>query len=150
MFIPPKKGRSHILRIIRELLEFKPLNKSTNISVPLEFLSSILKKKAIVFLLSDFLDDKYEKNLRIASNKHDLTGIRVFDKSEESIINLGFVSFFDIETGKNRFINTSSKKVRSAFSRYFYEKESEFLNIFKMNGAGTINCCVDESYVKKL
>ena len=101
-------------------------------------------------MLSDFLDDKYEKNLRIASNKHDLTGIRVFDKSEESIINLGFVSFFDIETGKNRFINTSSKKTRSAFSKYFYEKQSEFLNIFKMNGAGTINCCVDESYVKKL
>lgn len=150
LFIPPKKGRSHILRIIRELLEFKPLNKSTNISVPLEFISSILKKKAIVFVLSDFLDDKYEKNLRIASNKHDLTGIRVFDKSEKSIINLGFVSMYDIETGKNRFINTSSKKTRSAFSNYFYEKQSEFLNVFKMNGAGTINCCVDESYVKKL
>jgi len=82
LFIPPKKGRSHILRIIRELLEFKPLSKKTDISSALEFLSSVLKKKAIVFLLSDFMNDGYQKTLRIAAKKHDLTGIRVFDPME--------------------------------------------------------------------
>ena len=89
LFIPPKKGRFHILRIIRELLEFKPKSKKTDINKALEFFSGVLKKKAIAFLMSDFISSDYEKTLKIAAKKHDLTGIRVFDRREEKIPNIG-------------------------------------------------------------
>ena len=150
LFIPPKKGRSHILRIIRELLEFEPQNKATDISAALAFLSGILKKKAIVFLLSDFMDNGYEKTLRIAAKKHDLTGIRVYDKLEEKLPNLGIVPMVDSETQKIQWINTRSKKVRERYERHQREQRESFENLFKLNGAGTIHCRLDESYVKKL
>ena len=100
LYIPPKKGKSHILRIIRELLEFKPKNKLTDINISLEFLSGILKKKSIVFVLSDFMDNKYE-NFKYNGKKHDLTGIRVFDPKDELIPNLGLIQINDSETGGN-------------------------------------------------
>lgn len=150
LFIPPKKGRSHILRIIRELLEFEPQNKATDISAALAFLSGILKKKAIVFLLSDFMDNGYEKTLRIAAKKHDLTGIRVYDKLEEKLPNLGIVPMVDSETQKIQWINTRSKKVRERYESHQREQRESFENLFKLNGAGTIHCRLDESYVKKL
>lgn len=150
LFIPPKKGRSHILRIIRELLEFTPEKRKTNISSALAFLSGILKKKAIVFLLSDFIDSAYEKTLRIAAKKHDLTGIRIYDKLEETLPNLGVVPMVDAETQHIRWVNTASKKIRNRYAAYHREKREEFLNRFKMNGAGAIECRLDESYVKKL
>ena len=150
LFIPPKKGRSHILRIIRELLEFEPQNKATDISAALAFLSGILKKKAIVFLLSDFMDNGYEKTLRIAAKKHDLTGIRVYDKLEEKLPNLGIVPMVDSETQKIQWINTRSKKVRERYESRQREQRESFENLFKLNGAGTIHCRLDESYVKKL
>lgn len=150
LFIPPKKGRSHILRIIRELLEFTPERRSTDISSALAFLSGILKKKAIVFLLSDFIDSDYEKTLRITAKKHDLTGIRIYDKVEESLPNLGVVPMVDAETQRIMWVNTGSKKTRNQYAAYHREKREEFLTRFKMNGAGTIECRLDESYVKKL
>ena len=150
LFIPPKKGRSHILRIIRELLEFNPQSKKTNIGVALEFLVGVLKKKAIVFLLSDFMDDSYEKTLRIAAKKHDLTGIRVYDDREESIPNLGIVPMIDAETNRVRWINTQSAKVRQADSKYHNTQVAEFEELFRKNGSGIIHCRVNESYVKKL
>ena len=109
LFIPPKKGRSHVLRIIRELLEFRPKSNTTNISEALKFLSSVMKKKAIVFILSDFIAEDYEKTLKIVGNKHDVTGIRVYDIREESIPNLGMVQMRDAETKIIRLINTQSK-----------------------------------------
>lgn len=150
LFIPPKKGRSHILRIIRELLEFEPKSKATDIANALAFLSGILKKKAIVFLLSDFMDEGYDKTLRIAAKKHDLTGIRVYDKLEEELPNLGIVPMVDTETKQTRLINTSSAKVRKQYAVFQNEKEEAFKQLFKLNGAGTIDCRLDESYVKKL
>lgn len=150
LFIPPKKGKSHILRIIRELLEFKPQSKATNIQTALEFLSSVMKKKAIVFLLSDFMDAHYEKTLRIVAKKHDLTGIRVYDPTETEIPNLGLVPMIDSETNKTQWINTGSKAVRKAYANKHREQLEYFQNVFKMNGAGTLNCSVEESYVKKL
>ena len=150
LYIPPKKGKSHILRIIRELLEFSPINKLTNINISLEFLSGILKKKSIVFLLSDFMDDKYEKTLSIMAKKHDLTGIRVFDPKDESIPNLGLIQINDSETGEFKWINTQSSSVRKAYSDFFYKNVSFFENVFKKNGAGILSCRVDESYVIKL
>ena len=150
LYIPPKKGKSHVLRIIRELIEFKPKSKQTNISAALKFLSSVTKKKAIVFILSDFMDDDYEKTLKIAAKKHDLTGVRVFDKHDEEIPNIGMVPILDSETEVIQLINTSSKKIRANYKANASRLLNYYTNTFKKNGAGTINSRVDESYVKKL
>ena len=150
LYIPPKKGRSHVLRIIRELIEFKPKSKQTNIAEALKFLSNVMKKKAIVFLLSDFIADDYSQNLKIASGRHDVTGIRVYDKHEEAIPNLGMVQMQDEETGSTMLVNTLSKKVRLNYSKYYNDKVSYYKDSFSKSGAGVINCRVDESYVKKL
>jgi uncharacterized protein (DUF58 family) len=150
LFIPPKKGRSHILRIIRELLEFTPSSLKTDLSSALEFLSSVLKKKAIVFLLSDFMNSGYEKTLRIAAKKHDLTGIRVYDPMEQTLPNLGMVPMVDAETGKLKWVNTFSKQIRRKYSTHYAQRVSEFEEKFKKNGAGHLSCNVEESYVKKL
>ncbi len=150
LFIPPKKGKSHVLRIIRELIEFHPKSKKTNIAVALKFVSSVMKKRAIVFMLSDFMDDDYEKTLKIAGNKHDLTGIRVYDKHDEQIPNLGMVPMLDAETDTIQLINTSSKSVRNSYKANALRLSDYYINTFKRSGAGTINTRVDESYVKKL
>jgi len=150
LYIPPKKGRSHVLRIIRELIEFQPKSKQTNIAEALKFLSNVMKKKAIVFLLSDFIADDYQHTLKIASGRHDVTGIRVFDKHEESIPNLGMVQMEDEETGEFMLVNTLSKKVRNNYAKYYNDKVEYYKDSFSKSGAGTINCRVDESYVRKL
>nr|WP_321228955.1 DUF58 domain-containing protein [uncultured Psychroserpens sp.] len=151
LYIPPKKGRSHVLRIIRELIEFKPKSKLTNISVALKFLSNVMKKKTIVFLLSDFItDDDYKQNLKISAGRHDITGIRVYDKREEEIPNLGMVQMQDEETEEMVLVNTASKQVRTNYSKYYNEKVGFFKETFTKSGSGTIDCRVDESYVKKL
>jgi len=150
LYIPPKKGRSHVLRIIRELIEFKPESKETNIAEALKFLSSVMKKKAIVFVLSDFIADDFQHTMKIASKKHDVTGIRVFDKREETIPNLGMVQMEDEETGEMMLVNTSSKKVRQNYSQYYRERVNYYKDSFSKSGAGAIDCRVDESYVKKL
>jgi len=150
LFIPPKKGRSHVLRIIRELLEFQPKSKQTNITEALKFLSNVMKKKAIVFMLSDFIADDYKQNLKIAAGKHDITGIRVFDKHEETIPNLGVVQMQDQETGELMLVNTSSKTIRNNYNSYYQEKVDYYKDVFAKSGAGTINCRTDQSYVKKL
>ena len=150
LFIPPKKGRSHVLRIIRELLEFEPKSQKTSISNALEFLSGVMKKKAIVFLMSDFIDSDYEKTLRIVAKKHDLTGIRIYDRHEENIPNLGLVPMLDNETGQTAYINTQSAAVRKAYAKQYSIQVKVFENLFHKNGAGTLNCQLDQSYVKKL
>jgi uncharacterized protein (DUF58 family) len=150
LFIPPKKGRSHVLRIIRELIEFKPISKQTNIADALKFLSNVMKRKAIVFVLSDFIADDYKQTLKIAANKHDITGIRVYDKHEESIPNLGMVQMQDQETGELMLVNTNSKKIRNDYAKYYSEKVDFYKDTFAKSGAGAINCRTDESYVKKL
>lgn len=150
LFIPPKKGKSHVLRIIRELIEFTPKSKKTNITEALKFLSSILKKRAIVFVLSDFMDDGYEKTLKIAANKHDVTGIRVYDRYDEEIPNLGMVPMLDAESGIVQLVNTSSKKVRNSYKSNALRLSNYYEDTFKRSGAGSIKTRVDESYVKKL
>jgi len=150
LYIPPKKGRSHVLRIIRELIEFQPESKQTNIAEALKFLSNVMKKKAIVFVMSDFIADDYKQTMKIVSGKHDVTGIRVYDKREEEIPNLGMVQMQDEETGELMLVNTSSKKVRRNYGKFYQEKVDYYKDAFTKSGAGTINCRVDESYVKKL
>lgn len=151
LYIPPKKGKSHVLRIIRELIEFHPKSKKTNLSKALEFLSSTQKKKAIVFLISDFIvDDNYEKTLKIASKKHDITGVRVYDNREEKMPNIGMVEMEDAETGEIMVVNTNSKTIRLNYEKNYQEKVNYFKDVFSKCGSGTVNTRVDESYVTKL
>lgn len=150
LYIPPAKGRTHILRIIRELIEFKPKSKRTDISTALEFFSNVISKKSIAFLLSDFISEDYQKSLSIASKKHDLTGIRIYDKFEEDMPNLGLIPMIDQETDKVEFIDTGSKDVRKNYKINSLKMKDEFETTFKRNGSGTINCRTDQSYVKLL
>ncbi len=150
LFIPPKKGKSHVLRIIRELIEFQPKSKKTNINEALKYLSNVLTKKAIVFVLSDFMDTSYEQTLKIVGKKHDVTGIRVFDKHDEDIPNLGMVQMLDAETGETILVNTGSKKVRTAYKANYLRMVDFYQTTFSKSGSGSISMRVDEGYVKKL
>jgi uncharacterized protein (DUF58 family) len=150
LYIPPKKGRSHVLRIIRELIEFEPESKQTNLAEALKFMQNVMKKKTIVFVLSDFIADDYHQTMKIVSGKHDVTGIRVYDKREEEIPNLGVVQMLDEETCEWMLVNTASKKVRLNYGKFYRDKVEYYKESFNKSGAGSIDCRVDESYVKKL
>ena len=150
LFIPPKKGKSHVLRIIRELIEFQPKSKKTDLSVALKFLSSIQKKKAIVFVISDFMSADYEHTLKIASKRHDLTGVRVYDTREEQIPNIGVVPMVDAETGETVLVDTTSKQLRLNYEKHYKDQVKYFSETFSRSGAGVISTRVDESYVKKM
>ena len=150
LYIPPKKGKTHVLRIIRELIEFKPESKKTDIGIALQFLISVIKKKSIAFILSDFISPVFEKTLRVTAKKHDVTGIRIYDKLEEAIPNLGLVSMFDQETEEIRLIDTSSLELRNKYRKLNSLNFKKINELFTKNGAGTLVCRTDESYVKKL
>ena len=150
LYIPPNKGKTHVLRIIRELIEFKPLSKKTDIAEALQFLIGVIKKKSIAFILSDFLSHKYEKTVKICANKHDLTGIRIYDKMEEIIPNIGIVPMLDQETSEVKLVDTSSLVLRKKYQSFNSINSKRFNEVFSKNGAGTLNCRTDESYVKKL
>jgi len=150
LYIPPKKGKTHVLRIIRELIEFKPESKKTDIGIALQFLISVIKKKSIAFILSDFISPDFEKTLRVTAKKHDVTGIRIYDKLEEAIPNLGLVSMFDQETEEIRLIDTSSLELRNKYRKLNSLNFKKINELFTKNGAGTLVCRTDESYVKKL
>ena len=150
LYIPPKKGKSHVLRIIRELIEFHPKSNKTDVAQALKFLSGTQKKKAIVFVISDFMSDEYENTLKIASKKHDITGIRVFDIREEKMPNLGMVSMVDAETGETQVVNTGSKSVRLEYEKEYRNKVDYFTETFRKSGSGVVSTRVDESYVTKL
>jgi len=150
LFIPPKKGKSHVLRIIRELIEYHPKSKKTDVSQALKYLTNVMKKKAIVFVLSDFITDGYRDTLKIVAKKHDVTGIRIYDAREEAIPNLGMVEMQDEETGEYMLVNTASRAVRRNYHRYYRERVEYYQEAFTKSGAGAISCRVDESYVKIL
>jgi uncharacterized protein (DUF58 family) len=149
-FIPPAKGKSHTLRIIRELIEFKPQSTKTNISEALRFFSAFQKRRAIVFVLSDFVDTRYRDSLKIASRKHDLTGIRIYDPREEELPNLGLLPLKDPESGKTHWVNTSSFSLRSKLRKRFNESKAYYLESFVRSGSGELSIRVDESYVAQL
>jgi uncharacterized protein (DUF58 family) len=150
LYIPPKKGRMHVLRIIRELIEFQPSNKTTNLSKAFRYLIDMMKKKAIVFVMSDFLTDEYEHTLKILGQKHDVTGIRIYDEREEELPNLGMVQMKDAETGKTMWVNTSSKSTRISYTKYYRNRVDYFQRAFKLSGSGMLSTRVDENYVVKL
>lgn len=149
-FIPPVKGRQNVLRIIRDLVEHENTGQKTNIEVALQYLNGILKKKAIVFLLSDFLDEDYEKSVRITAKKHDLTGIRVFDSMDEKLPNLGLIPASDPESGAWGWLNTGSRRVREKYFAANMQKIDFYRDVFGKSGAGRVEVNVQDSYVSKL
>ncbi len=149
-FIPPKKGTSHILRIIRELLDFKAESKGTNIAEALRYLTNAIKKRSIAFLISDFMDEGFEKAVQIANHKHDLIAIRVTDKVETQLPDVGLVRMMDSETGKMRWIDTSNKSVRRAFEEWSMKKRLELDILFNRLGVDMAKVYTGEDYVKPL
>ncbi len=149
-FIPPKKGKTHVLRIIRDLVNFEPTSDKTNVAMALEHFTNIIKKQAIAFIISDFIAPPYHDTLKIVAKKHDVTGIRLYDDREMEIPNLGMVNFRDLETNTYKTINTASRRMRKEYKKFYLENKGYFENAFTKSGAGIINCSVEESYVKKL
>ncbi len=150
-FIPPKKGRKHILFIIRELLDFTPESRGTDISMVLRYFADALKKRCTTFLISDFIDEKnYYQALSIASNRHDVYGVQVYDKRDAQIPDVGLIRVADLESGAEQWVDTSSKKVRDDYSRWWYERQQDMSDTLKRCRVGSISVATDEDYVAAL
>lgn len=149
-FVPPRKGRTHVLRIIREVLSFEPHGKNTNIRGALEFMHNAIKKKSIAFLLTDFLDEGYEKILKIVGKKHDLIGIVLDDIREKELPKIGLVKLKDAETGAERWIDTSNTKVRQALLFTQREQTQKRNSLFVSSGLDSIHITTGDDYVKPL
>ncbi len=150
-FIPPKKGRRHILFIIRELLDFTPEQQGTDIAEALRYMTDALKKRCTTFVISDFIDghDIY-KALSIANNKHDVTAIQVYDKRDAQLPDVGLMRVIDLETGHDRWVNTSSGKVRKTFNRWWYERQQKMVETFNRCRVQYASIATDEDFVKAL
>ena len=149
-FIPPKKGKSHILRIIREVLSFQPTGKKTDLSEGLRYFNSVIKKRSICFILSDFITPEFEKSLRIANRKHDLVGIRIYDKRENTLPNVGLMPIEDAESEEIIFLDTSDKQVRKDFKNNAVKKIQKLKKIFFSSGVDLIDIETGVDYVKPL
>jgi hypothetical protein len=150
-FIPPKKGRRHILFIIRELLDFTPESKGTDIGGALRYMTDALKKRCTTFVISDFIDSHdYYKALTIANNKHDVTAIQVYDKRDAQLPDVGLMRVVDLETGADRWVNTSSAKVRQTFNKWWYERQQTMIERFNRSRVEHASITTDEDFVKAL
>ncbi len=149
-YIPPAKGKKNILRIIREMLYFKPENKGTDVSIALEFLNNIQKKRAIVFILSDFRTDDYQTALMIASRRHDVVGLHIYDILERDLPQVGLIRVKDSETGKTAVIDSNSEKVRNAMKNAFDDHYLSFKEVFSKNRCDTLSISTSEDYIKNL
>lgn len=150
-FIPPKKGRSHILRIIRELITMEPKGRAgTNISAALEYLNNVLKKRTITFLLSDLISAPYETPLQLAARRHDLVGIQIYDRADKELPKAGMLQVVDAETGARRWIDTTDKKVQMEYGRAFEGMRHYGVQSFRKAGATLVSMRTDDDYVKKL
>ena len=150
LFIPPKKGKKHILRIIRELIHFQPKSKTTNISNACKFFNNVIKKRSIVFLLSDFIDTDFEKSISFITKKHDLNGIRIFDHFEQNPFSFGLTLFFDPEDESYHWVDTSSGEVKKNIQKIYDEKAAYFKAAFLKNNASLVSLSAEDSYVVKL
>jgi len=149
-FIPPQKGRKHILRIIRELLDFKPQSNGTDISESLRFLTNAIKKRCTAFLISDFRDKGYARSLQVANNKHDLAALHIFDQRETTLPPVGLIRVLDAETGGERWIDTSRRRVRESYAMK-WESHVEMMNeIFTRAGVDHVSLQTGADYVKPL
>jgi len=149
-FISPQKGRKHILRIIRELLDFKSESKMTNLDEPLRFLTNAIKKRSTAFIISDFIVPDFEEAMRIASNKHDIVALKVFDPVEKSIPDIGLVKVMDSESGAERWIDTSSKAARNSYEKWWLNHIDSIRGTFKRCGVDSAELRTDLDYVKPL
>ena len=155
-FIPPKKGRSHLLHIIREIIELKPESDGTDVGMALRYLTNAIKKKCTAFLLSDMLDvdsdgsPRYEDALKVARNRHDISVIKVYDPREQTIPDVGLLHVKDSETGRSAWINTSSGKVRSEYSRWFGRVAENERKLFNRYQIDSVDIATDSDYVKGL
>lgn len=149
-FIPPKKGRTHVLRIVRELLDFQPSNRGTKISEGLRYLTSAIKKRSIAFLISDFLDEGYDDALKIAARKHDLIGIRLFDPRESNMARVGLMRVVDAETGESVWVDTSDRRVIQRYERWWSDRQVERIKLFRRSGVDGIDIRIDQSYINPL
>ena len=149
-FIPPKKGRKHILRIIRELLECNPESQGTNISESLRFLTNAIKKRCTAFLISDFRDKGYSRSLQIANNKHDVAALHVYDRRETSLPAVGLLRVLDAETGMERWIDTSKKRIRENYAMKWESHLEIMKEIFSRAGVDSVSVRTGEDYVKPL
>ncbi len=149
-FIPPKKGATHILRIIRELIDFKPENRETNIAEALRYLTNAIKKRCTAFILSDFFDKNFEDAIKIANRKHDVIALKVYDPLETTIPNIGLVKVKNAETGKTMWIDTSNKRLRNDFG-YRVSQHSRYLDdVFLKSGIDNAKIATNQDYVKPL
>lgn len=150
-FIPPQKGKKHILFIIRELLNLEPSNNGTDISMALRYLADALKKRCTTFLISDFIDQNdYSKAMTIASNKHDLIAIQVYDKRETTLPNVGLIQIEDLETGEKQLIDSSSRSTRNAFSKWWYDRQQKMIDTMNKSKVDLASVSTDENFVKSL
>ncbi len=149
-FIPPKKGRTHVLRIIRELIEFKPESNGTDLTVALKYALNVIKKRSIVFILSDFLANDFSEPMKIISKKHDTIAVRVYDKREAEFPDMGLITAQDAESGKIFTFDTSVKSVRDNYKTWWNRKEEMINNLMKKNKIDIINLATNESYITPL
>ncbi|HEX9614034.1 MAG TPA: DUF58 domain-containing protein [Bacteroidota bacterium] len=149
-FVPPRKGRSHALRIVREMLSFEPTRRTTNLNAALEYLNRIQKKRAIVFLISDFMDSGYEQALQIAGKRHDLVGIVLLDPREKELPGFGLATFRDSETGQDRWIDTLNPAVRKAHTATWSAAQQARRSVFVKSKLDSVEISVDQSYMKPL
>ena len=150
-FIPPKKGRRHILYLIRELLDYQPESNATDITVPLEFLTGAVKKRCTAFLLSDFIDPHdYRNALTIANRKHDVVAIRVYDRRMEELPDIGLMKLTDAETGQEMYVDTSSMKIRSAHKKWFDDNTARIQDYLTRSSVDSVSVRTDQDYVKAL
>ena len=149
-FIPPKKGKSHILRIIRELITFKSENKKTNLEQALIYFNNVIKKRSVCFILSDFMDNNFDKSLKIARKKHDIIALRIHDEREEELVNVGLIKLKDTETGNLKWIDTSSKNIRKEFRKNYLSFEKEIKQTLQHSAIDYINIKTGKDYVKPL
>ncbi len=149
-FITPLKGRKHILRIIRELLDYKSVSKKTSLDEPLRFLTNAIKKRCTAFIISDFLVPDFEEAMRIASNKHDIVALKVYDPVEQAIPDIGLIKVSDAESGNEKWIDTSPASVRDAYAKWWISHIEQIRNIFKRCGVDSTELRTDLDYVKPL
>lgn len=150
-YIPPKKGRKHILYIIREMLDFHPESKKTDLAEAIRYLTRVMKRRCTAFVLSDFYTRQdFEKELQIANSKHDVVAIQVYDPRAKSLPNIGLMKVCDAETGHEMFIDTSSKRLRQAHTRYWMEREDQIRQIFAKSNVDWTSVATNEDYVKSM
>jgi uncharacterized protein (DUF58 family) len=151
-FIPPKKGRTHTLMIIRELIEFEPVSKKTDVSVALRYLTNAMKRRVTAFIISDLMDDlpSMEQALSIANNKHDVVGLRIYDERETELPSVGMIKLKDAETGEYLWVDSSSRRVREVYRRHWRERNKQLDSLLKKTGLDYVNISTREDYVKSL